>query len=110
MLAALGNSAGPRAAALLAVSLKDSREDVRAAAARGLRLVPGAAADSLLAETVRKDPSPAVRSAALFAIGFRLPLRAVLRDAVLSAAKHDAADMVRNRALSLLGNDADRLQ
>jgi hypothetical protein len=108
LLAALGNSAGPRVEPLLAASLKDARGEVRAAAARGLRLVPGAGADSLLVETLRKDVSPAVRDAALFAISVRVGITSALWDAVLAAARHDPADSVRNRAISLLRNHAAR--
>jgi hypothetical protein len=70
-MAALGNSAGPRAAAVLRASLKDDREDIRAKAARDLRLVPGPENDALLASLLTQEGSTAVRADALFAMGFR---------------------------------------
>jgi HEAT repeat protein len=107
-IAALGNSGGPRTVPVLAASLGDEREDIRVAAARSLRLVAGPEAGSMLATTATKDTSPAVREAALFAMGFRAPLTTVEWDAVLKAAREDAAAYVRNRAVTLLRNDAAR--
>jgi hypothetical protein len=108
LLGALGNSAGPRAERLLRTSLKDGNEDMRAAATRGLRLVPGAEIDALLAKTGKEDNSATVRGAALFAMGFRLPLTETLWNAVLIDAKFDPAESVRNRAISLLRNERGR--
>jgi hypothetical protein len=105
-LSALGNSAGPRARATFIDLLGDDREDFRAAAARGLRLIPGDAIDALLASTAKDDASAKVRGSALFAISFRLPLSNTLWDAVLNAARSDSSESVRNRAISLLRNDA----
>jgi hypothetical protein len=107
-LAALGNSAGPQSARRLMAALRDPRADVRAAAARSLRLVPGPEVDGLLATTVARDAKAPVRGAALFAIGFRSPLSPTLWGAVLRAAKDDAADWVRNRAIALMRDDASR--
>ena len=104
-LAALGNSAGPRAAEAITDALRDGHEEVRVSAARGLRLVPGEAADALLAATAASDASAEVRGAALFAIGFRLPFSTALWRAVVDAARTDAAEPVRNRAVGLLRAD-----
>jgi hypothetical protein len=105
-LAALGNSAGPRARGTFIDVLRDEREDFRTAAARGLRLIPGDAIDALLASTAKDDASAKVRGSALFAISFRLPLSNTVWDAVLNAARSDSSESVRNRAISLLRNDA----
>ncbi len=104
-LAALGNSAGLRAAEAIASALRDAREEVRVSAARGLRLVPGEDADALLATSATTDASAEVRGAALFAIGFRLPFSSTLWRAVVDAARNDAAEPVRNRAIGLLRAD-----
>jgi RHS repeat-associated protein len=88
--------------------ISQSREDFRAAAARGLRLIPGDAIDALLASTAKDDASAKVRGSALFAISFRLSLSNTLWDAVLNAARSDSSESVRNRAISLLRNDASR--
>ena len=108
LLSALGNSAGPRAASAVATALKDSREDLRAAATRSLRLIPGDSTDVLLAKTSKDDASAAVRTAALFSISFRVPLTATLWDAVLNAARYDVDATVRNRAISQLRSDSNR--
>jgi hypothetical protein len=107
-LTALGNSAGPRARATFIDVLRDEREDLRTSAVRGLRLIPGDAIDTLLAATAKEDASAKVRGAALFAISFRLPLSDALWDAVLNAARSDSSELVRNRAISMLRNDASR--
>jgi len=108
LLSALGNSAGPRAATVLAAAMKDPREDVRTSATRSLRLIPGASTDGLLAEIAKADSSATVRGAALFAISFRVPLTVTLWDAVLEAARSDASASVRNQAISLLRSDPRR--
>ncbi len=105
---ARGNSAGPRAAMVITASLLDSREDIRAAACRALRLVPSASVDDLLATAATKDASATVRGDALLAISFRLPLAATLWDAVIRAAQFDSAEAARTRAISMLCNDANR--
>lgn len=109
-LAALGNSAGPRAAAVMNAAIGDPREDIRMAAARGLRLVPGDATDSRLAAAARKDASASVRDAALFAIGFRRPLSSTLWTTVKEAARTDPAEAVRNRAIGMLRADTAHRQ
>jgi hypothetical protein len=88
--------------------LKDEREDFRTSAARGLRLIPGEAMDRLLAATAKDDASAKVRGSALFAISFRLPLSDTLWEALRNAARSDSSESVRNRAISLLRNDASR--
>ncbi len=101
-LAALGNSAGARAAAVMMATLKEPSPGLRTAAARGLRLVPGAEADTVLAATLATDGSDAVREAALFAIGFRTPLSDTLWSAVVAAGRADRAGNVRSRVVSLV--------
>lgn len=108
LLAALGNSAGPRARVTFIDLLRDEREDFRIFAARGLRLIPGEAINTLLASTAKGDASAKVRASALFAMSFRLPLSSTLWETVLSAARSDSSESVRNRAISLLRNDASR--
>ncbi len=107
-MAALGNSAGPRAVPVLTAALADTREDVRAAGVHGLRLIPGAPIDRILATISARDPSAVTRTAALFAISFRGPLSTMLWEAVVAAARHDSAAVVRNRALSMVREDRAR--
>ena len=101
-LEGLGNSAGPEALAAIESALGDSQPEVRAAAARGLRLPPGAPIDALLSRTMMQDSDPAVRAAAIFASGFHHPIGPVIAEALLKAARSDAAEYVRSNAISML--------
>ncbi len=102
LLAGLGNSAGPEAVAAIESALGDPRPEVRAAAARGLRLPRGAPIDALLSRTMTQDSDPAARAAAIFASGFHHPIGPVIADALLKAARSDATEYVRSSAISLL--------
>jgi len=99
----LGNSAGPAVLATLEAVLRDPSPALRSAAARSLRLVEGARADSLLAATIERDADPTVRTAAIFAAGFR-PVSPLLV-ALLSAAEKDKVDFVRGDAVTFLGHN-----
>lgn len=99
----LGNSAGPASFAALQAVLREESPALRSAAARSLRLVEGARADSLLAATIERDAHPTVRAAAIFAAGFR-PVSPVLT-ALLNAAEKDKSDFVRSDAVTLLGHN-----
>jgi HEAT repeat protein len=100
ILAALGNAAGPAAAEVLEGALADGRPEVRAAAARGLRLASGPEVDALLAAALSGDADPRVRLAAIFAAGFR-EVDPFL-EALCAAAAADPAEQVRTGAVALL--------
>jgi HEAT repeat protein len=102
LIGALGNSAGPAAMQAIEESLSDSSAQIRAAAARALRLAPGSEVDHLLATVIVKDSDPAVRADAIFASRFRHPLPSLLADALLHAASSDEAIYVRSDALAVL--------
>jgi HEAT repeat protein len=102
MLGALGNSAGPTVIPVIEQALRDMHAPIRAAAARALRLAPGAEVDRTLASVVTSDSEPGVRADAIFAARFRRPLAAPLADALLHAAASDKADYVRSDAVSVL--------
>jgi hypothetical protein len=105
IIAALGNCASPGVVAALQGALGRPNAGVRAAAARGLRLIEDGSVDGLLQGVVRSDDDPSVRAAAIFAIGFR-PLHPFV-DVLARAAQGDPAEFVRSDALTMLGRDAD---
>jgi hypothetical protein len=80
---------------------------VRAAAARALRLAPGAEVDRLLSATITSDRNPGVRASAILAAGFRRPLGSQLGEALLRAASADPVDYVRGDAITLLRRNPD---
>jgi hypothetical protein len=102
LLGALGNSAGPSAVPVIEEALHDSTANIRAAAARSLRLAPGAEIDRVLANVITSDSDGTVRSDAIFATRFRNPLSASLARSVLSAASTDEATYVRSDAIAVL--------
>jgi hypothetical protein len=102
LLGALGNSVGPSTVPLIEEALHDARGPVRAAAARALRLAPGPEIDRVLSAAITSDLDPAVRSDALFAVGFRRPLSSQLGEALVHAARTDPIDYVRSNAVMLL--------
>lgn len=105
LLGALGNAAGPEAADVTSQALGDTSTEVRAAAARGLRLVADPRADGLLAGAIASDRDPVVRLAAIFAAGFRDVDPFV--DALCAAAREDHAEQVRSGAVGLLRRHLD---
>jgi hypothetical protein len=102
LIGALGNSAGPSVVPVIEEALRDSRIPIRAAAARALRLAPGAEIDRLLATVIVSDSDPHVRADAIFSARFRRPLPAPLADALLDTATSDTVDYVRSNAIALL--------
>jgi hypothetical protein len=102
LLAALGNSVGPSAVAVIKEALRDPGNPARATAARALRLAMGPDIDALLGATIRSDSDAAVRGAAIFAVSFRHPMGSAIGEALLQAAKADPVDYVRSAAISLL--------
>jgi hypothetical protein len=108
LLAGLGNSASPAAAALIEEALRDSRPAVRAVAVRALRLTQGPEIDGLLSHAMTSDSDAGVRTGAVFAAGFHYPLDSTLGDAVLQAARTDPADSVRSSAVTLLARTAGK--
>ena len=100
LLAALGNSGGPAVLPLLATALSHPRADVRATAARSLRLPGGAQVEQQLQTAIASDPDPGVRTAALFAVGFH-PFAAFV-PSIVRAATDDASEFVRADAIGLL--------
>ena len=107
LLAALGNSAGPSTIPVIEEALRDPREPLRAAAARALRLAPGPEIDRLLAAAIISDVDPHVRVEAIFAAGFRHPLSSTIGEALVNAARSDAAEVVRSGAVTLLRHNPD---
>ena len=107
LLAAMGNSAGKRVAGAIEGALKDPQAEVRRAAARALRLADGPEVEGLLAAAITSDQDAGVRSAALFAAGFRRTIGRPLGEALLHAAKFDPAEEVRTGAISLMRRHAD---
>ena len=102
VLSALGNSVGPAAMPVIGEALHDTRATVRAAAARALRLAPGADVDRTLSDIMLRDTDPRVRADAIFACRFRRPLSPSLGEALSKAAKSDRVDYVRSDAIALL--------
>lgn len=108
ILAGLGNSASPAAAAFIEEALRDSRPAVRAVAIRALRLTQGPEIDGLLSHAIASDSDAGVRTGAIFAAGFHYPLDSMLGNAVLQAARTDPADSVRSSAVTLLARTAGK--
>ena len=102
LLSALGNSAGPTVVRVIEAALHDERPSIRSAAARALRLAPGAAVDRVLAGVITSDKDASVRADAIFATRFRNPMPVTLADALMHAASSDAADYVRSDAVAVL--------
>jgi HEAT repeat protein len=100
LLAALGNSVGPAVVPVLQAALRDSQPELRASAARALRLADDAATTALLGATITSDRDPRVRAAAVFAASFQ-PIGPHV-DALVAAATRDATDFVRADAVGLL--------
>ena len=103
LLAAMGNSAAKLLEPAIEGALRDPKKALRAAAARALRLVPGAKVEGLLAATIAGDRDAEVRAAAIFAATFRKPIGGTLRNALLRAATADSVEQVRTSAITLLG-------
>ncbi|WP_141621475.1 HEAT repeat domain-containing protein [Myxococcus sp. AB036A] len=106
-LRALGNTASPEVLAIIQDALRDTSPLVREAAIEALRLIPGAAADQLLAMRMLEDPAPQVRRAAIFASSFR-PLPGFL-PFLERTLRTDAVDAVRNDVVRLLGEHLPQL-
>lgn len=102
LLAGLGNSASPAAAAVIEPAAHDPRPVVRGAAVRALRLVQGNEIDGLLSEAIGGDSDASVRAGALLAAGFHHHSAPALNTAVIEAARTDSADFVRSAAVTLL--------
>ena len=103
LFGALGNSAGPASARVLKAGLRGSDARLRAEAARDLRSAEDPEVDGLLVLALRTDPDARVRTAALFAAGYREP--GPFLDALTAAATTDRADEVRIGAVALLRKD-----
>lgn len=102
VLSSLGNSVGPSVIPVIEQALQDDRVQVRAAAARALRLAPGPEIDERIASVITADQEATVRSDGIFAARFRQPMPAPIVDALLQAATSDAVDYVRSAAISVL--------
>jgi hypothetical protein len=105
LLSALGNSAGPSVIPAIEEALRDSHVPVRSAAARALRLAPGAYIDRVLANVITSDPDAQVRADAIFATRFRHPLPSPLADALLHAASADETRYIRSDAIAVLSQN-----
>jgi hypothetical protein len=102
LLAALGNSHGPSVAPVIEEALRDPLVQIRAAAARALRLATGPEVDHLLSTAITDDRDPSVRAAAVFAVSFRHPIGPALGEALVHAASVDPVEYVRRGAVTLL--------
>src|SRR5262249_54989182 len=98
LLSALGNSAGATVLPVVTAALREDVADVRAAAARALRLVDDPAADHLLATVMTSDRDPRVRAAAIFAAGLP-PIYPFFRSLLLAFAV--SVDLLRRGRLWL---------
>lgn len=107
LLAAIGNSAGPKLMPAVEDALSNGSDAVRAAAVRALRLVEGPDAERRIAMTIASDGAPAVRAAAIFAASFRRPLGSIVAETLVAAAKTDPIEYVRTDAISLLRHNSD---
>jgi HEAT repeat protein len=105
LLSAAGNSGGRLLAPIVAKELRDSSAEVRAAAARALRLLPLASAEDLLVEAMANDQDLRVRAAAVSAAGPRAGSR--LLAALVRAATQDRAEIVRGAAVAQLAARQD---
>jgi HEAT repeat protein len=101
LLTALGNAGLPDAIPALRKALADPSAPVRAAAAQGLRRIPGEEADQLLAVAI-SDPSVSVRLHAVDAISERRPSQ-VLVTVLQTIATHEPHPRVRAIAVSTAG-------
>ncbi len=100
LLSALGNSAGPTVLPVIEQAAADEDGDVRAASVRALRLGNEPWVDALLANVMTQDRDRSVRSAALFAAGFRR--LGPLMHAVRKTAAEDPVDYLRRDAAALV--------
>jgi hypothetical protein len=92
---------GPAVLPTLEAALDDQRAEVRAAAARALRLGTDPKLDGLLAAKITGDRESTVRAAAIFAVSFRADIDPFIV-ALSRAATGDPAEHVRAAAVSLL--------
>jgi HEAT repeat protein len=106
-LEALGNTGDPRIAPAALAALGAAADDVRAAAVRALRFVPGPAADQAITATLAFDPAATVRRAAVMAASHRPPQPMV--PALSTAAVTDLDEGVRAGAIAVLGQLAAAL-
>ncbi|WP_245767298.1 HEAT repeat domain-containing protein [Stigmatella erecta] len=102
-LRALANSAHPLALPTIQEALRDASAVVREAAVEALRLIPGPAADQMLAASMLGDPVPEVRRAAIFASSFR-PLPPLM-PALERTLRTDTVGAVRIEVVRLLGSN-----
>lgn len=100
-LDALGNSGNEAALDTIRRALTSPDRSVRAAAADALRRIPGAAAEALLATTLRNDPESSVRVAAVMALTAR-ELGQPMLDALSDALRSEPEGGVRLQIISLL--------
>ena len=105
LLQALGNTADPRVLPALQAALGDGDPRIREVACTSLRLIADSAVDTLLGETLDRDPDASVRRAAVFASSFRAP--APLLDALASGLRADSDAGVRLAIVQLLGDHRD---
>jgi len=103
VIGSLGNTRSADALPVITQSLGSQDPALRAGAAAALRLVPGTAADGLLANMITHESDPSVRSAALMAAGYRSyePLAGALE-----AVAHGSDSNARNALVSTLSNMA----
>src|SRR6266545_1497037 len=100
ILDALGNTGSERALPVLETALASPSLPVVVAAVKNLRLITSPRADELLAALLAPGMAPAIRDAAIFAVGFRkLPPLAEVLDRI---ARSDPSATMRGATLEVL--------
>jgi HEAT repeat protein len=99
LLAALGNTADPRALPAIRAALASPTVRVRRTAVEALRSIDDASVDGLIAGVLAADAEAVVRKGAVFAAGFRLPR---MNDALARTAASDPDERVRAEAKRVL--------
>jgi hypothetical protein len=107
ILDAIGNSGNGAGLDTLVAALSDPSSEVRVAAANNLRLMPAPGADTILSGLLGAGTEPAVREAALFAIGFRQfgPLAPVLETLLHSDPSAEVRMVALNAVVTFLQRD-----
>jgi HEAT repeat protein len=102
LLVAMGNLATPALVPAIERSLHDPNAGIRASAARALRKVQDPSADRMIADAMRDDRDPSVRSAAVLAATFR-PIGPLL-EPLTHLVEADPVEYVRTNAIEAVAS------